>query len=109
MGELVELIDTIRLDESATSLDFYHDFIQGWYKFNLHSYLLAVGLENGLIVLLYLKYQGQTLSLEKKVLLSHEHTKVVKSLHWRPGKYGAQLQLSSCSEDGSLRIYTVDP
>ena len=94
-----ESIHTFSFEHGVTSIDFYHDFVDG-------KYVIAVGFDSGDIEIIYLSLtQEKSIQVEKqtKIAEKHTHSLAVKSLHWRPG--GADL--ASCSEDNSLRIFDI--
>ncbi|KAH8370895.1 hypothetical protein KR093_005504 [Drosophila rubida] len=69
------------------------------------SYVLAVGMESGLIKI-YLYSNGKwQLSCDLSKDLAHHLT--VKRLQFRPGQQPDSLQLASCGEDHLVRIYDI--
>ncbi|KAI9098667.1 WD40-repeat-containing domain protein [Phlyctochytrium arcticum] len=97
----------VKFAEGVTALDFAPCPIAD------NSYLLAVGLEDGSIQNMLIKKneQGFEKVAVSEVPLRDAHAAPVRSLQWRPviAKVtgGQSLQLASCSEDFSVRIFAV--
>lgn len=89
-------------DESVTSCDFAP------YKLENGQYILAVGLESGMISILYLSLAETSLILTVKNDLPHSitPTKTIKAVKWRPGQeITDSMELSVCSSDCTVRIF----
>lgn len=67
------------------------------------SYLLAVGLESGIIHLY--KFEGKTFELLKSLNHSEAHHDCVNKLEFRPNT--ETLQLASCGNDHVVRIFDI--
>ncbi|KAJ3361067.1 Elongator subunit elp2, partial [Kappamyces sp. JEL0680] len=97
-----ELIDTIKVEDSVTALDIFPRKVDD-------CYVVAIGFENGGISIIHLSmgFATKTAQVKRTVTLpAHDtHSKAVKSLGWRPAT--DDLQLASCSEDGSVRLFTI--
>ncbi|KAI8394027.1 WD40-repeat-containing domain protein [Radiomyces spectabilis] len=100
-----ECVTTIKCPEAVTSLDFAPISVQN------ERYVLAVGLENGRILLLSaLQQQVDQWESWCHVDTSMSHVGVVRSIAWRKAKSPetGRLQFASAGEDHSVRIFNVD-
>lgn len=78
----------------------------------MSSYVLAAGMENGAIVVYYLTINDVNEVVIQETVpipVKDTHSMTVKSVKWRPRRdeNSKSLQLASCSEDGSLRLFNI--
>ncbi|KAG0761852.1 hypothetical protein G6F57_007587 [Rhizopus arrhizus] len=94
---------TIKCEEAVTAVDFASTLID-------EKYVIAIGLENGRILL----YSSESTQQLDKWELWHQfderlcHFGVVRSLTWRKITLDGQLQLASGGEDHSVRLFNVE-
>lgn len=102
--ETFQLVSTLTYESSVTAIDIIV----------LNSnYLFAVGFESGMISACFVDFDGNL--IQKRFVDENEsHALTVKSVAWRPlGKWcngmdaETPLMLSSCSEDASIRIWSL--
>jgi WD40 repeat protein len=88
---------TIKLDQAATAVD----LVEAGNK-----RLLAVGTETGSIAIYDVKADGSTSQL-LEVDSAPAHSESVNRVAWRPVNAAGLIQLASCSDDRSTRIYDL--
>ncbi|KAI8919960.1 WD40-repeat-containing domain protein [Powellomyces hirtus] len=100
-------IATLKLEESVTAVAFAPDFVQD-------RYVLALGLEDGSILMYTASYDTNLVSFSDPIYVGNAHVATVKALAWRPRPSQSNtdsgsiyMQLASCSEDHSVRLFTV--
>jgi elongator complex protein 2 len=92
---------SLKFDEAATACSFAP--IKEENRFNL-----AVGLENGQISLVNLKLGGDQLLIEDQKNFTDLHASTVNALKWSSKiNSDLSLELASCSDDHSVRLYKV--
>ena len=105
-------VDTIKMEESATAVDVLDEG---------DMRLVAVGTEGGSVSIYTVtsevraelstvidpRYDWMT-GDGRKADSSHAHVSTVNRLAWRPVREGRPLQLASCADDRSVRIYTIE-
>ncbi|TPX42065.1 hypothetical protein SeLEV6574_g05783 [Synchytrium endobioticum] len=95
---------TIKCEEAVTSVA----FMPGR---RLDRYCLAAGLEDGRIILYMLAHESDgKLGMYRVVHLDVDtcHCASVTSIKWAPTPRAPYMYLSSCSEDHSVRLWTID-
>lgn len=90
----------LKKDDSVTALAFAHD----WHRKEHGKYLIALGLENGLV---HLYTFGNEWTHLETIERSYAHTMTVKKLAFRPVD-GDKKLLASCGEDHLLRVYALE-
>ena len=84
--------------ESITALCFSRSF------FNENNYLLAIGLESGIIQIY--SFNGTTCQLLSSLNNSDAHHLTVNKLEFRPSEN--KIHLASCGNDHLVRIYEIE-
>ncbi|KAI9209908.1 WD40-repeat-containing domain protein [Polychytrium aggregatum] len=102
-----ECVSTLKFEEAVTAVDFVPA------KFADGSYILGAGLENGAIG--FVKLQADGAAVTAKIQLAPAditHIASIKSLAWSPVSSQGDAPvwtLCSCSDDSTVRIFSVDP
>ncbi|KAI8898291.1 WD40-repeat-containing domain protein [Globomyces pollinis-pini] len=98
-----DLVETVTFKESVTAVDLYSSLIES-------NYVLAVGLENGDIFIIRFSLLDNKITVNENTPLNQAdtHNGTVKSVSWRPNQSDTKkLELISCSEDFSVRMYSI--
>jgi elongator complex protein 2 len=93
---------TLSFEEAVTACDFA--------SIDKHIYHLALGLENGQIILIDLQPDergGLEVIKRETVSDSLTHNGVVKAVKWRPRANSKLAQLATAGEDHSVRIFSI--
>ncbi|KAJ3283623.1 Elongator subunit elp2, partial [Borealophlyctis nickersoniae] len=100
-------LSTLKFDEGVTAVDFVPWDV---YK-ERGGYMLAVGLENGRVIVYKVTCEGASCSVSKGIELpsEHSHQGSVKRVKWRPRKEDSEgiVMLATCGEDHSVRLFAV--
>jgi elongator complex protein 2 len=97
----VQDVLSLKFDEAATACSFAPVERSNQFK-------LAIGLENGQITLANLKLDGDQLVLEDRKDFTEFHASTVNALKWNSIiNSDSSLELASCSDDHSVRLYKV--